>query len=155
MITCNCDGHPLLGRLHKPDPTLPADQQDKRAVAHIDPADWSTWLHGPVAEAQARLDVQAQVVNRRMPLVPERDVVDAKGCGHRSTRPHGQPERRPHDAAGQRQAARRAVELVPAHQGPRGGSCPAMTFIASCLGAPVIEPGGKVASSRSAGPIQG
>ena len=53
MITCNCDGHPLLGRLHKPDPTLPPDRQDKRAVAHIDPADWSTWLRGAQADAQA------------------------------------------------------------------------------------------------------
>ncbi|WP_300649609.1 SOS response-associated peptidase [Hydrogenophaga sp.] len=62
MITCNCDGHPLLGRLHKPDPTLPPDQQDKRAVAHINPADWSTWLHGPVAEAQALVRPQATEV---------------------------------------------------------------------------------------------
>ena len=51
MITCNCDGHPLLGRLHKPDPKLPPDQQDKRAVAHIDPMDWHTWLHGAQADA--------------------------------------------------------------------------------------------------------
>ncbi|MDZ4101545.1 MAG: SOS response-associated peptidase family protein [Hydrogenophaga sp.] len=59
MITCNCDGHPLLGRLHKPDPTLPPDRQDKRAVAHIDPADWSTWLHGAQADAQALVRPQA------------------------------------------------------------------------------------------------
>ena len=62
MITCNCDGHPLLGRLHKPDPKLPANQQDKRAVAHIDPADWSTWLHGTQAEAQTLVKPQATEV---------------------------------------------------------------------------------------------
>jgi putative SOS response-associated peptidase YedK len=62
MITCNCDGHPLLGRLHKPDPTLPPDRQDKRAVAHIDPADWSTWLHGTQAEALALVRPQATEV---------------------------------------------------------------------------------------------
>jgi len=38
MITCNCDGHPLLARLHKPekDPKtkeiLPPEKQDKRSV---------------------------------------------------------------------------------------------------------------------------
>ncbi|MFT3858270.1 MAG: SOS response-associated peptidase family protein [Aquabacterium sp.] len=53
MITCNCDGHSLLARLHKPDPTLPPDKQDKRAVAHINRADWDTWLHGTEAEAAA------------------------------------------------------------------------------------------------------
>ncbi|MBC7378448.1 MAG: SOS response-associated peptidase family protein, partial [Burkholderiaceae bacterium] len=51
MITCNCDGHPLLARLHKPNPTLPPDQQDKRAVAHIDKADWDAWLHGSEEQA--------------------------------------------------------------------------------------------------------
>ena len=62
MITCNCDGHPLLGRLHKPDPKLPPDQQDKRAGAHIDPADWHTWLHGAQADAQALVRPQATEV---------------------------------------------------------------------------------------------
>lgn len=51
MITCNCDGHPLLGRLHKPDPKLPEDAQDKRAVVHIDPEQWEQWLHGSADEA--------------------------------------------------------------------------------------------------------
>jgi putative SOS response-associated peptidase YedK len=59
MITCNCDGHPLLARLHKPerDPetgeVLPPEKQDKRAVVHIDKADWDTWLHGTEEEAVA------------------------------------------------------------------------------------------------------
>jgi putative SOS response-associated peptidase YedK len=58
MLTCNCDGHPLLGRLHKPerDPqtgqVLPPDQQDKRSLAHIEPSNWARWLRGTVAEAQ-------------------------------------------------------------------------------------------------------
>lgn len=38
MLTMNSDSHPMLRRLHKPDPKLPADQQDKRAVVHIEPA---------------------------------------------------------------------------------------------------------------------
>ncbi|MEO7246389.1 MAG: SOS response-associated peptidase family protein, partial [Rubrivivax sp.] len=41
MITLNCDGHALLGRLHKPDPRLPADAQDKRSVLPLEPADWA------------------------------------------------------------------------------------------------------------------
>jgi putative SOS response-associated peptidase YedK len=53
MITCNCDAHPLLGRLHKPDPNLPADAQDKRAVVHVTPNYWDQWLHGTVADALA------------------------------------------------------------------------------------------------------
>ncbi|MFX1682625.1 SOS response-associated peptidase family protein [Mitsuaria sp. CC2] len=52
MLTCNCDGHPLLGRLHKPDPKLPPDQQDKRAVVHLEPAAWSIWLSGSVDQAR-------------------------------------------------------------------------------------------------------
>lgn len=59
MLTCNCDGHPLLGRLHKPDPALPPHAQDKRAVIHIEPQDWAAWLTGTVAQAQALLRPQA------------------------------------------------------------------------------------------------
>jgi putative SOS response-associated peptidase YedK len=55
MLTCNCDGHPLLGRLHKPDPALPADAQDKRAVVSLEPHEWDAWLHGDEADARALL----------------------------------------------------------------------------------------------------
>ena len=57
MITINCDGHPLLGRLHKPDPSLPADQQDKRSVVSLAPQHWSAWLAGDEAAARALLTV--------------------------------------------------------------------------------------------------
>jgi len=52
-ITCNCDDHPLLKRLHKPDPELPADRQDKRSLASIAPQDWQVWLYGSIEEARA------------------------------------------------------------------------------------------------------
>lgn len=52
MITRNCDDHPLLKRLHKPDPKLPAEQQDKRSLVHVEPDLWDQWLHG--TEEQAR-----------------------------------------------------------------------------------------------------
>jgi hypothetical protein len=62
MITCNCDNHPLLGRLHKPDPKLAPDQQDKRSLAHIDPGNWDQWLHGTEAEARELIQPQPLTV---------------------------------------------------------------------------------------------
>lgn len=55
MLTVNCDGHPLLGRLHKPDPKLPDDAQDKRSLVLLEPGQWGIWLHGNEAEARALL----------------------------------------------------------------------------------------------------
>ena len=55
LITVNCDGHPLLGRLHKPDPGLPPDAQDKRSLVPLAPANWDAWLHGDPAHARALL----------------------------------------------------------------------------------------------------
>lgn len=57
MITINCDGHPLLGRLHKPDPRLPPDQQDKRSVVPLQPSHWRAWLLGSEAQARSLLSV--------------------------------------------------------------------------------------------------
>jgi putative SOS response-associated peptidase YedK len=65
-LTVNCNDHPLLGRLHKPEvdkatkQPLPHDQQDKRAIVHIGPENWSAWLHGSVTVAR-RLLVPAPV----------------------------------------------------------------------------------------------
>lgn len=58
MLTTNCDGHPLLGRLHKPvlgddGMPLPAEQQDKRSLIHVDPAKWAQWLSGGETEAMS------------------------------------------------------------------------------------------------------
>ncbi len=55
MLTMNCDGHPLLSRLHKPDPHLPADAQDKRAAIPIAAEHWDAWLKAPLGEAQTLL----------------------------------------------------------------------------------------------------
>ncbi|MCV2367754.1 SOS response-associated peptidase [Roseateles oligotrophus] len=57
MLTMNCDGHPLLSRLHKPDPRLPADAQDKRSAIQINAADWDCWLQGRRDEAMQLLRV--------------------------------------------------------------------------------------------------
>ena len=53
MLTQNCDGHPLLGLMHKPDPGLPPHEQDKRAVVPIERAEWDCWLNGTAEEALA------------------------------------------------------------------------------------------------------
>lgn len=52
MLTINADAHPLMRRMHKPDPKLGADQQDKRSVVSIEPEDVDTWLHAPVEQAK-------------------------------------------------------------------------------------------------------
>lgn len=36
MLTVNADDHPIMSRMHKPDPKLPPDQQDKRSVVAIE-----------------------------------------------------------------------------------------------------------------------
>lgn len=57
MLTMNADAHPLMSRMHKPDPKLAADKQDKRSVIPIDPADYDQWLAGTQNEAQALLQL--------------------------------------------------------------------------------------------------
>lgn len=54
MLTINADEHPLMSRMHRPDPRLPPDQQDKRSVVAIEQADVETWLSGSIADV-ARL----------------------------------------------------------------------------------------------------
>lgn len=55
MLTVKCDGHPLLGRLHKPDPRLPADAQDKRSVVPLESEQWASWFAATPAEAMGML----------------------------------------------------------------------------------------------------
>lgn len=55
MLTINADDHPLMSRMHKPDPTLPHDKQDKRSVVAIEQADLEQWLFGTQAAAKELL----------------------------------------------------------------------------------------------------
>lgn len=48
MMTIKADSHPLMSRIHKPDPKLPADQQGKRSVMPIEMQDVDPWLAGTV-----------------------------------------------------------------------------------------------------------
>lgn len=51
MLTINADSHPLMSRMHKPDPKLPSDRQDKRSVIPIEMEDVDQWLAGTQKEA--------------------------------------------------------------------------------------------------------
>lgn len=55
MLTINADAHPLMSRMHKPDPKLSADRQDKRSVIPIELSDVDQWLAGTVKEASELL----------------------------------------------------------------------------------------------------
>jgi putative SOS response-associated peptidase YedK len=52
MLTMNADSHPLFSRMHKPDPKLAPDQQDKRSIVAIEFADMEAWLTGTIEEAK-------------------------------------------------------------------------------------------------------
>lgn len=56
MLTINADAHPLMSRMHKPDPKkLAVDKQDKRSVIPLEADDYDQWLTGTVGAAQALL----------------------------------------------------------------------------------------------------
>ena len=57
LLTINADGHPIWRRMHKPDPALPPDQQDKRAVVVLEPETWDSWLEAPLAQARQLITV--------------------------------------------------------------------------------------------------
>ena len=53
MLTQNCASHSLLRLMHRPDPKLTDDAQDKRSVVPIEPEHWDEWLHGTHEQAMA------------------------------------------------------------------------------------------------------
>jgi putative SOS response-associated peptidase YedK len=53
MLTQNADAHPLMSRMHRPDPKRAPEMQDKRSVVPIELEDVDTWLYGTVAQAQS------------------------------------------------------------------------------------------------------
>lgn len=68
MLTINADDHPLMRRMHKPDPALPPDQQDKRSVVPIERVDIEQWLAGTVEEAAELMRVSQPDVFEAGPL---------------------------------------------------------------------------------------
>ena len=59
MLTINADQHPLMGRMHKPDPKYGPTEQDKRSVIPIELGDVDQWLHGTAEEANALVRLPA------------------------------------------------------------------------------------------------
>ncbi len=57
MLTINADAHPLMNRMHRPDPKRAPDQQDKRSVVSIPAEDVDLWLSAPVPEAAKLLQL--------------------------------------------------------------------------------------------------
>jgi putative SOS response-associated peptidase YedK len=53
MLTLNADAHPLMNRMHRPDPKRPPNMQDKRSVVPIAPEDVDAWLTAPIEQAAA------------------------------------------------------------------------------------------------------
>ena len=72
MLTINADDHPLMRRMHKPDPKAPADKQDKRSVIPLEAADFDRWLQGTVDEARKLMKLAPVEVFEAGPLDPRR-----------------------------------------------------------------------------------
>lgn len=51
MLTINADAHPLMSRMHRPDPKRPPEMQDKRSVVAIALEDVDAWLMAPIEQA--------------------------------------------------------------------------------------------------------
>lgn len=72
VVTQNCDAHPLLRQMHKPDPTLGPDEQDKRAVVPIEEADWDAWLYASSQDAERLIRLPAEELFRHGPAAAPR-----------------------------------------------------------------------------------
>ena len=57
MLTLNADHHPLMNRMHKPDPKVGLDQQDKRSLVLLESQDFDQWLSGTVDDAKALMNL--------------------------------------------------------------------------------------------------
>jgi len=71
MLTINADGHPLMGRMHKPDPKVAPDKQDKRSVIPLEAYEVDPWLDGTVDEARKLLKLAPVETFDAQPVLPE------------------------------------------------------------------------------------
>ncbi len=62
MLTVNADDHPLMRRMHKPDPKVGPDEQDKRSVIAIEAGHVEQWITGSNDDAKALLRAPAMEV---------------------------------------------------------------------------------------------
>jgi putative SOS response-associated peptidase YedK len=76
MLTINCDAHPLLKFMHKPEVdkttglVLPADKQDKRSIVAIEREHFKTWLEGSKEEAAQLMRLPAVELFEHAPADP-------------------------------------------------------------------------------------
>ncbi len=68
MLTINADAHRLMRRMHKPDPKVGPDQQDKRSVIPIEMDAVDEWLNAPVEQAASLLRVPSLEVIEAGPI---------------------------------------------------------------------------------------
>jgi putative SOS response-associated peptidase YedK len=69
MLTMNADAHPLMSRMHRPDPRRPPQLQDKRSVIPIEMQDVDTWLSAPRPQAAELLRLAPVEVFEAAPAV--------------------------------------------------------------------------------------
>jgi len=79
MMTINCNAHPVLRLMHKPDvdgegKPLPDEQQDKRTVVALEREHWEQWLHGSPADAAALIRLPAADLYAHGAADPEKHV---------------------------------------------------------------------------------
>ena len=72
LLTLNADNHALMRHMHKPDPKLPPDAQDKRSVIPIELADVDRWLHGTLEDAKDLLRLAPVEVFKAGPVNGEK-----------------------------------------------------------------------------------
>lgn len=78
MLTLNADHHPLMARMHRPDPKRPPNMQDKRSVVPILAEDVDLWLFGAVADAALLLKLQPPELFDPEPVPQEEKPPKAK-----------------------------------------------------------------------------
>lgn len=74
MLTQNCDDHPLLKLMHRPDVKRPAHMQDKRTVVPLEMSDWDAWLRGSAEQAESLIHVLPMQLFLSGPLDPTVNV---------------------------------------------------------------------------------
>ena len=75
MLTVNADAHPLMSRMHKPDPKLPPHDQDKRSVIPLEAQNFDQWLEGTVEQARALMHAPALDIFEAGPVEPNQQTL--------------------------------------------------------------------------------
>ncbi|MDM0090329.1 MULTISPECIES: SOS response-associated peptidase family protein [unclassified Variovorax] len=75
MLMVNADADPLMSRMHKPDPKVAPDKQDKRSPIPLDPSDFDQWLEGTVEQARGLMRLGPTEVFDAEPQEPEQKAL--------------------------------------------------------------------------------